>query len=393
MPRSVRPSPRESGTGSKRVSCTRPSRRRRSSSVVGSAPCRHRRRPGRSAIRGGARPRSRPPARSGARCDPPMPARAQAGPGHRRPLLIHVTTVEVAAGGHPLRQADRREPGEGARPRRRWSGVEMAAGPPGDVRQPMAGNGDVGSGSMSSAASGSSCRTIRARNLTVGGQIRRDPLCIPVSSSTQRSCAAQSGQAALRTDRAPEPTTDGANSTPSAPDDRIADPTPPWLPSLRPAGPTRMPPTTWSPIPCPGGRHRCALQERPAGAARRPQTPVVAAVTRRPTMARRRGSWGQVWGQPVDLCELAGDLAKTLDHDPGSARRCAQASQGGRSGRRHRRFVHRGHRSPARMTGTGKATEPQPEREAGKPPGGPRVTRRAWNRTDREAPRSWSASA
>ncbi len=103
--------------------------------------------------------------------------------------------------------------------------------------------------------------------------------------------------------------------------------------------------------------------------------------------------WGQVWGQQVDLWLRAGDLAKTLDHDPGSARRCAQASQGGRSGRRHRRFVHRGHRSPTSRTGTGKATEPQPEREAGKPPGGPRVSRRAWNRTDREAPRSWSASA
>ena len=101
-----------------------------------------------------------------------------------------------------------------------------------------------------------------------------------------------------------------------------------------------------------------------------------------------RRFWGQFWGHPVDLGELLGDLAKTLDHDPGSARRCAQASQGGRSGRRHRRFVHRGHRSPISQAGTGMATEPQPERAAGKPPGGPRVSRRAWNRTDREAPRS-----
>ncbi len=103
--------------------------------------------------------------------------------------------------------------------------------------------------------------------------------------------------------------------------------------------------------------------------------------------------WGQVWGRAVDFDHQPGDLAKSLDHDPASARWCPQASQDGRSGRRHRRFVHRGHRSPARTTGTGEATEPPPERAARKPPGGPRVNRRARSPTDREAPRSWSASA
>ncbi len=137
---------------------------------------------------------------------------------------------------------------------------------------------------------------------------------------------------------------------------------------------------------------------RGSGRARSPssstgQAPVVASVLLSPTTGGFGWFWGQGWGQQVDLWERAGDLAKTLDHDLGSARRCRQASQGGRSGRRHRRFVHRGHRSPAGMTGTGKAPESQPEREARKPPGGPRVTRRAWSWTDREAPRSWSASA
>ena len=45
--------------------------------------------------------------------------------------------------------------------------------------------------------------------------------------------------------------------------------------------------------------------------------------------------WGQVCGRDGDIGELPGDLAKTLDQLRATARRCAQASQGGRSGRRH----------------------------------------------------------
>ena len=109
--------------------------------------------------------------------------------------------------------------------------------------------------------------------------------------------------------------------------------------------------------------------------------------------------WGQGWGRRVDIDELAGDLAKTLDQHPGAARWCIQASQGGRSGRRHGGFVHRvtdhrqerldrnGAGAAAREGGGARHTERS--FGAGRwdtPLGGPRVTRRARRRTAPGAP-------